>query len=125
MLDQGATRFWEMREMSRGTDEKLSKLGNHNRAMTDETAVTAECSKCEGQLDTTGYPKWCKSCRAKNKREYEATKKEMSETRGFAAGVSAMRQLLCDELRGRGPAMYKASDLYNWARTCKGPELPA
>lgn len=76
--------------MSRGTNEELSKLGNNHRAMSEETKPqTEECSKCEAPLDTTGFPKWCKACRAKYKREYEATKKEMSETRGYAAGFSA------------------------------------
>ena len=52
------------------------------------------CSKCEKALDTEGYPKWCKACRAKYRREYEATKEEMNETRGYAAGCSAMRAFL-------------------------------
>ncbi len=52
------------------------------------------CSKCEKALDTEGYPKWCKVCRAKHRREYESTKKEMSETRGYAAGCSAMRDFM-------------------------------
>ncbi len=53
-----------------------------------------KCSKCEAALDTEGYPRWCKKCRATHRREYEATKKEMGETRGFAAGRSEMREFL-------------------------------
>lgn len=60
------------------------------------------CSKCSGELDTTGYPKWCKACRASNKRDYEATKKEMAESRGFAAGVSAMRTYLAENFQQYG-----------------------
>jgi hypothetical protein len=67
--------------------------------MTDAT-----CSKCEGVLDTDGYPKWCKACRAKHRREYEATKKEMGETRGYAAGCSAMREFLADYFKSLGNA---------------------
>ncbi len=89
-----------------------------------ETA--AECSKCEGVLDTTGYPKWCKSCRAKNKREYEATKKEMSETRGFAAGVSAAKAFVASEFETaiRG-SMINGFEAARLVRACKGPALPA
>jgi hypothetical protein len=57
----------------------------------------ANCSRCNGDLDTTGYPLWCKSCRAAHKREYEATKKEMQESRGFAAGQNAMRHYLAQQ----------------------------
>lgn len=90
-----------------------------------EPSETPQCSKCEGPLDTTSYPKWCKACRAKNKREYEATKKEMSETRGFAAGVSAAKDLLASEFESaiRGAAIngFEAARL---VRACKGPALP-
>lgn len=60
------------------------------------------CSKCEGLLDTSGYPLWCRKCRAGNKREYEATKKEMQESRGYAAGISAMREYLAAKFREYG-----------------------
>ena len=52
------------------------------------------CTKCGGVLDTENYPRWCKACRAKHRREYEATKAEMTESRGFAGGCSAMRDAL-------------------------------
>ena len=54
---------------------------------------TIKCRKpdCESSLDTAGSPQWCKSCRAKYQREYQALRKEMSEGRGFAAGVAAFR----------------------------------
>ncbi len=60
------------------------------------TDVELKCSKCEKDLDTEGSPRWCKTCRAKYQREYQSLRKEMSETRGYAAGCSAMRQFLSD-----------------------------
>jgi hypothetical protein len=61
-----------------------------------ETAVAADlkCSRCEQELDTEGSPRWCKKCRAKYQREYQALRKEMGESRGYAAGCSAMRAFL-------------------------------
>ncbi len=63
-----------------------------------EIAAPADlkCSRCELELDTEGTPRWCKKCRAKYQREYQGLRKEMSETRGFAAGCSAMREFLAD-----------------------------
>jgi SET domain-containing protein len=61
--------------------------------MADQELET-KCSKCEKDLDTEGNPKWCKACRAKYQREYQSLKKEMSETRGYAAGCSAMREFI-------------------------------
>lgn len=55
------------------------------------------CSRCENALDTNGFPKWCKKCRAAYKREYDSLKAQMTEQRGFSAGVSAMRDILATE----------------------------
>ncbi len=52
------------------------------------------CSRCENPLDATGSPAWCKACRAKYQREYQRTRKEMSESRGFAAGISAAKEFI-------------------------------
>lgn len=85
----------------------------------DESTI---CSKCEGALDTTGYPLWCKSCRAKNKREYEATKKQMQETRGYAAGVSAMRAYLAAQFLKFGTAgSFSGVEISRIIEHCKGP----
>lgn len=56
--------------------------------------LETKCSKCELELDTEGTPRWCKKCRAKYQREYQSLKKEMSETRGYAAGCAAMREFI-------------------------------
>lgn len=83
------------------------------------------CSRCEAPLDTTGNPQWCKKCRAKNQREYERTRKDMAESRGFAAGVTATKSLLAGEfelkIRGAQITGFEAARL---VRVCRGPALP-
>lgn len=69
-----------------------------------EPERASACSKCESELDTIGFPLWCKSCRAKYKREYEATKKQMFESRGFAAGMTTMRHYLAQNFQQYGTA---------------------
>ncbi len=68
------------------------------------SSPVSTCSKCDKALDTTGYPLWCRSCRAANKREYENTRREMQESRGYAAGVTAMRHYLAENFRRYGTA---------------------
>ena len=92
-----------------------------------ETLKTAEtCSKCEKPLDTSGFPKWCKACQNAYRREYRRTKEDMSESRGFAAGVSATKSLLASEfehaIRGAQINGFEAARL---VRACRGPALPA
>lgn len=66
-------------------------------------ADAEKCSKCSETLDTTGYPLWCKVCRAKYRREYDGLRKEISETRGYAAGVTAMRGAIVAHFAKIGP----------------------
>jgi len=86
---------------------------------TEAAAETKTCSKCEATLDTTGNPQWCKKCRAKNQREYERTRKEMAESRGFSAGVSAAKDFLAREFEGkiRG-AMISGNEAARLVRLC-------
>lgn len=81
------------------------------------------CTKCESDLDTTGYPLWCKACRAKHKREYEATRKEMTESRGFAAGVTAMREYLAVNFRQYGTAgSFTGLEIAQTIMSVRGPQ---
>jgi hypothetical protein len=75
-----------------------------------------KCSKCEADLDTDGTPRWCKSCRAKYQREYQATKKEMGESRGFAAGCSAMREFMVGYFRQFGNVRLSGFEVSEMAR---------
>jgi len=77
----------------------------------------AKCSRCEGSLDTKGYPLWCKACRAKNQREYNALLKQMSETRGYAAGVSAFRDHIAKKFEAIGTtATFNGAVAAKWVR---------
>ncbi len=81
---------------------------------------------CGKPLDATGYPLWCKRCRADHRNAYNATVKEMSESRGFAAGVAATKDLIASEfmnaIRGAQINGYEAARL---VRACRGPALPS
>lgn len=84
--------------------------------------TTSACSKCEKPLDTSGFPHWCKACRAKNQREYMALRKEMAETRGFAAGVSAMREYVAANFEVYNfPQVFTGVEIARIVRTCADP----
>lgn len=90
-----------------------------------QTSIERPCSKCAGELDTSGYPLWCKKCRATNKREYEATKKEMQESRGYSAGVSAMRDYLMKHFGTFGSSGdFSGNDVAKMIQNCRGPFDP-
>lgn len=92
----------------------------------ETSAAAPECSKCGEVLDTTGFPKWCRKCRKKYNEDYRALSKEMSETRGFAAGVSAAKAFLASEfeakIRGASISGYEAARL---VRVCNTSGLTA
>ena len=89
-----------------------------------ETETVHKCSRCEKDLDTTGYPKWCKACQAAYRREYRSLQGEMAETRGFAAGVSAMRDHLTNRFSRAPLASFTGAALVDWLRKEPGPRLP-
>ena len=118
--------------MSRGQNEELSKMGKNSPGMTletkDKTAPVTEddtaCSRCESPIDTTGSPPWCKKCRAKYQREYQTLRKQMSESRGYAAGVAAMRDAIAAEFDRMGRQTYSAFSLAQWVRKFQISESP-
>jgi threonine synthase len=84
--------------------------------------IETKCSKCGKPGEVAVSPRWCRDCRAKYQREYERTKKEMQETRGYAAGVSAMRAHLVkifSEIRGGGS--FTAQEVAYYIQQAKGP----
>jgi hypothetical protein len=72
--------------------------------------IDLKCSKCDKKLDTEGTPRWCKKCRADYQREYQSLKKEMSETRGVAAGRSEMREFIANYFLSLGNAHLSAAE---------------
>lgn len=84
---------------------------------------TENCSKCNATLDTEGYPKWCKVCRAKYRREYESVKGEMSENKGFAKGVEALRHVLVTEFLQQGSGKFSGYECADLISQAPGPRL--
>lgn len=70
-----------------------------------------DCSKCSGDLDTTGYPRWCKSCRAEWKREYLQVKAKMEREAAFFRGVDSDRTMLAVEFARLGNAMLSGTEI--------------
>ena len=64
---------------------------------------TLKCSKC-GENERAKNKPWCKECLATYQREYQDTKEEMAEKRGFALGAKAMRDAILVELTKHHPA---------------------
>lgn len=91
-----------------------------NSEATETVKNETLCSKCEAELDTTGYPLWCKACRAANKREYEATKRQMTESRGYAAGFTAgsaeMQRRLAVRVASLGNGKFTCLQIATWIR---------
>lgn len=107
---------------------KLSQLANVSalaETPANATGAAALCSKCENALDGVGFPHWCKKCRATYRREYEALRKEMAETRGYAAGVSAMREFVAANFEAyRFPRIFTGQEIAHIVRTCAEPATP-
>lgn len=82
------------------------------------------CSKCaDNEVTGEGYPRWCNPCRASYKREYEATKTGRSEKKGFAAGVTAMRELLSSEFEKLGSGKFAAFEVARLIQNAPGPKM--
>lgn len=85
-------------------------------------AETRNCSRCDNALDTEGYPRWCSSCRKAYKREYDQTRKEMGEGKGFLAGAEAMRLSLLGRIGSIHPGiMTNYGAIQEWLRKFPTP----
>lgn len=84
-------------------------------------ATSSGCSKCSGPLDTSGAPLWCKSCRAQYQRDYKAIREEMSESRGYASGISAMREHLSKQFERLGSGTFSGYEAAQLIRQARGP----
>lgn len=91
-----------------------------------DTSVEKQCSKlitpdqrCENALDTEGSPKWCKKCRATYRREYEALKDQMRESRGYGRGVTALRNYLAEEFEVHGSGSFSGYEIAHLIRNAQ------
>ena len=100
-----------------------------NQPQTEEQERT--CSRedsgkvCGKPLDTAGYPRWCKACRSAYKSQYATLQKEMQETRGFSAGISAMRECAADMFGEYGSGQFSGYEVAGMIRQMPGPIKPA
>jgi hypothetical protein len=83
--------------------------------------MTDECSKCNATLDTIGYPKWCKACRANYRREYEDEKQERLGKKGYARGVEDLRDLLAGEFDRLGSGNFSGAECAYLIRQVPAP----
>lgn len=81
-----------------------------------------ECSKCQKELDTEGTPKWCKACRAKYQKEYQATKEGKAEAHGFARGVTAFRRMIAEKFEGQGSGAFTGQEISYMVLNEPGPD---
>lgn len=83
-----------------------------------ELDAPTQCSKlitpnerCANVLDTEGSPKWCKKCRAKYQREYQALQPELAEKRGYGRGVQQLRNFLVLEFERLGSGAFTGYEI--------------
>src|SRR3974390_571932 len=84
-------------------------------------AETEQCTKCGAPFHGDGKQKWCKPCLAKYQGEYQATKGAMAESRGYCAGVSAMRHAICERFRVFRAGMFSGLEVAEMVRKMPGP----
>lgn len=65
---------------------------------------------------------WCKNCRARYQKEWQATRKEMSEARAFHRGAEAMRGLLADGFAELGYSNFSGYEIADTIRQAMGPK---
>jgi len=87
---------------------------------------TALCSKCgeNPRADDDGTNPWCKPCRAKYQKEYQEGKLGRERSKGFAAGVEAMRNLLVDEFDKIGSGYFTGTETAVLIERAPGPPIP-
>lgn len=89
-----------------------------------DTLETRSCSKCGGQLDTTGTPLWCRKCRAAYKREYEETRQLQTSARSFAAGVAATKEYFARRFYSYGAGCFAGDEIAKLILNAVGPQPP-
>jgi len=92
--------------------------------MADMAEKATLCSKCgDNEVKGESYPRWCSNCRTNYRRELEAVKEGRTEKKGFAAGVTAMRECLAAEFDKLGSGRFEASEVADLIMRSPGPKL--
>ena len=101
----------------------MSSIAQPPMETPEEQLSETTCSRCEKPLDTTGYPLWCKACQNKYRKELKALKKQMQETRGYAAGVSAFKAYLVGKFALLGHSQFSAVEIAALIQQSKFPNV--
>lgn len=83
-----------------------------------------QCSKCEKPLDAEGYPRWCKACRAKYRREYNELRDTLDGARSFSAGAEAMRSFLAERFSVYTIQQFNGPEIAHIIRAAQAPASP-
>lgn len=76
---------------------------------------------CGSPLDHENYPRWCSQCRADYNREYRGLRDQMQNGKGFAAGVTAMREVLVSEFMAQGSVGFSGYEVAILINQAPGP----
>jgi predicted amidophosphoribosyltransferase len=88
-----------------------------------EEKTTTTCSKCHEALDTAGYPRWCRRCRAKYKREYEETRDRQADVQAYLRGAAAFKADVLAVLRSKPAAgLLTIGDFARWLSEHPAPD---
>lgn len=90
-----------------------------------DVIVAETCSKCSSDLDTQGYPKWCKGCRAKYQKEYVAVKATMETEQAYVRGIETMREHLAGEFAKHPRVTFSGVEVAGWITRAPRPAAMA
>lgn len=95
------------------------------QAVPTAEAAAERCSHadCTNILDTTGLPKWCRSCRAAYQREYQALRVDRKQQVGFAQGREAMRDMVVAEFARLGLNQFSGDEVAHLVARMPGPQV--
>lgn len=83
------------------------------------------CTKCGGDLDTKGFPLWCKKCQNVYRKQYYAVLKERAQKNGVAAGMQLMREFLAEQFKKYTIQKFSGPEITYIIQTASNPPLPS
>lgn len=83
--------------------------------------MSANCTKCGEPRDTTGYPLWCKACRAKHKKESDEIRRDLLKSQAFRDGSEAMQEYLAAQFERYGPGLFSGTEIAALIQQAPGP----
>lgn len=93
-------------------------------ATTQETALCSKDGCSNPRADADNNNPWCKEHRAEYQRDYQARQLARKERHGWALGVQAMRDCICEELNRLAFSSFEGREIRDIVRQMPGPKLP-